>query len=163
MTDVDPRVEVVCRALEHHWYGEGGSSLDPVHLMDAMVAVTALDAYDKTHHVDASPSIDATHLAHQREWSRQTFGPGARLLGILDHIHKELLEIEGDPSDLGEWVDVIILAFDGAWRAGWEPQQIIDAVKAKQARNEARAWPDWRGRSEDQAIEHDRALDGTAP
>ena len=101
-------------------------------------------------------SIDAEHLARQRQWSRETFGPGTRLLGVLDHIRKELAEIEADPTDLGEWVDVIILAFDGAWRAGWEPQQIIDAVKAKQARNEARVWPDWRGLSEDAAIEHDR-------
>jgi hypothetical protein len=104
-----------------------------------------------------SAVIDAAHLAHQREWSSETFGPGARTLGVTDHIRKELVEIEADPADLGEWVDVIILAFDGAWRAGWEPQQIIDAVKAKQARNEARIWPDWRTMSEDHAIEHDRS------
>ncbi len=103
--------------------------------------------------------IDAAHLAHQREWSEQTFGPGDRLHGVLDHIRKELGEIEADPTDLGEWVDVITLAFDGAWRAGWEPQQIIDAIKAKQAKNEARTWPDWRTMSADQAIEHDRSAD----
>ena len=104
--------------------------------------------------------IDADHLAHQREWSEETFGPGTRLLGVLDHIRKELAEIEADPTDLSEWVDVIILAFDGAWRAGWEPQQIIDAIKAKQAKNEARTWPDWRTMSADRAIEHDRSADG---
>lgn len=103
-------------------------------------------------------AIDAAHLARQREFSRRTFGPGARLRGVLDHIRKELLEIEADPTDIGEWVDVIILAFDGAWRAGWEPQQIIDAIKAKQAKNEARTWPDWRTASEDAAIEHDRTI-----
>jgi hypothetical protein len=103
--------------------------------------------------------IDAGHLAHQREWSTATFGPGQRTHGVLDHIRKELAEIEADPTDVTEWVDVIILAFDGAWRAGWEPQQIIDAIKAKQARNEARTWPDWRTMSEDQAIEHDRSGD----
>ena len=108
---------------------------------------------------EAAKAIDAEHLAHQREWSRATFGPGTRLLGVLDHIRKELAEIEADPTDLVEWVDVLILAFDGAWRAGWEPEQIIAAVKAKQARNEARTWPDWRGRSEDEAIEHDRTTD----
>ena len=100
--------------------------------------------------------IDANHLDHQRQWSTDTFGPGSRLLGVLDHIRKELAEIEADPTDLGEWVDVIILAFDGAWRAGWEPQQIIDAIKAKQAKNEARTWPDWRTMNTDEAIEHDR-------
>ena len=107
--------------------------------------------------VTATAVIDAAHLAHQRELSEATFGPGARLHGVLDHIRKELLEIEADPTDLAEWVDVIILAFDGAWRAGWEPQEIIDAIKAKQARNEARVWPDWRTMSPDKAIEHDRA------
>ena len=100
--------------------------------------------------------IDAAHLANQREWSERTFGPGARTAGVLDHIRKELAEIEADPTDLGEWVDVIILAFDGAWRAGWMPQHIIDAIKAKQARNEARVWPDWRTAPLNQAIEHDR-------
>lgn len=106
--------------------------------------------------------IDAAHLAHQREWSEATFGPGTRLHGVLDHIRKELTEIEADPADLGEWVDVIILAFDGAWRAGWEPQEIIDAILAKQFKNEGRTWPDWRTMSADEAIEHDRSKDAHA-
>ncbi|MCU1592444.1 MAG: hypothetical protein JWP11_3700 [Frankiales bacterium] len=105
------------------------------------------------------PAIDAEHLAHQREWSERTFGPGPRTKGVLDHIRKELAEIEADPSDVTEWVDVVILALDGAWRAGWEPQEIIDAIKAKQAKNEARTWPDWRTMSADRAIEHDRSQD----
>jgi len=100
--------------------------------------------------------IDAEHLWRQKQWSIRTFGPAKRTLGVLDHIRKELAEIEADPDDLGEWVDVIILAFDGAWRHGWEPQQTIDAIVAKQTRNEARSWPGWRTMSEDVAIEHDR-------
>ena len=104
-------------------------------------------------------AIDAAHLARQRDWSRATFGPGTRLLGVLDHIRKELDEIEAAPHDVEEWVDVIILAFDGAWRAGWEPEQIIAAIKAKQAKNEARTWPDWRTASPDRAIEHVRPTD----
>jgi hypothetical protein len=54
----------------------------------------------------------------QREWSEATFGPGVRTLGVTNHIRKELEEIEKDPHDLNEWTDVIILAFDGAWRSG---------------------------------------------
>lgn len=104
-------------------------------------------------------AIDASHLARQRFWSQNTFGPGTRLNGVLDHIRKELLEIEADPTDLGEWVDVIILAFDGAWRAGWEPQEIINAIKVKQLKNESRTWPDWRTMSPDVAIEHDRSAE----
>lgn len=101
--------------------------------------------------------IDAAHLANQREWSTKTFGPGRRTLGIINHIRKELAEIEADPTDLTEWADVIILGFDGAWRAGWEPQQILDAIINKQAKNETRTWPDWRTVSEDSVIEHDRS------
>ena len=94
------------------------------------------------------------HLARQKAFSERTFGPGARTKGIVDHIRKELREIEDAPSDIMEWVDVIILAFDGAWRAGWAPQDIVDAIAAKQARNEKRRWPDWRTADPDKAIEH---------
>lgn len=96
------------------------------------------------------------HLRRQREWSERTFGPGPRVFGIIDHIRKELREIRSNPTDLSEWIDVTILALDGAWRAGYSPEQIWEALKAKQANNEARAWPDWRTMPTDKAIEHDR-------
>jgi hypothetical protein len=101
-----------------------------------------------------SSAIDKEHLEHQRLWSGQTFGPGGRTQGVIDHIRKELIEIENEPTDLMEWVDLLILAFDGAWRAGWEPQEIIDAIKYKQSINEQRTWPDWRTAEPDKAIEH---------
>lgn len=100
------------------------------------------------------------HLQRQRDFSLKTFGPGPRTKGVVDHIRKELAEIEADPADIMEWVDVIILAFDGAWRAGWEPQAIVDAIVAKQTKNEARQWPDWRTADPDKAIEHVRAEGG---
>lgn len=96
------------------------------------------------------------HLTRQREFSDRTFGPGARTAGVVDHIRKELREIEAKPDDLSEWIDVVILGLDGAWRAGYSPKQIIDALIAKQARNEARTWPDWRTQPTDRAIEHVR-------
>lgn len=99
------------------------------------------------------------HLARQAAFSLATFGPGSRAKGVVDHIRKELCEIEADPADLKEWVDVIILALDGAWRTGATPQQIIDAIVAKQVKNEGRAWPDWRNADPDKAIEHDRSVD----
>jgi len=112
---------------------------------------------------DTAPALAVfdliAHLRGQREWSARTFGPSRRTRGVLDHIRKELGEIERAPLDLSEWIDVVILAFDGAWRAGHEPEQIAWALSEKQARNEARTWPDWRGRPEDEAIEHDRAAD----
>lgn len=88
--------------------------------------------------------------------SEATFGPGRRTEGVVDHIRKELIEVLEAPDDLKEWVDVIILAFDGAWRTGAGSQEIIDAIKAKQSKNEARQWPDWRTASPGQAIEHIR-------
>jgi hypothetical protein len=97
------------------------------------------------------------HLARQAAWSEKTFGPGARTAGVCDHIRKELLEIEADPLDLAEWVDVVILALDGAWRCGGKPDQIIVGIAAKQAKNEGRNWPDWRTADPNKAIEHDRS------
>jgi hypothetical protein len=100
------------------------------------------------------------HLTRQREFSERTFGPGVRTKGVVDHIRKELIEIEAKPDDLSEWVDVILLALDGAWRTGHTPQQICEGMTAKQVKNEARTWPDWRTADPNKAIEHDRSKDG---
>ena len=110
----------------------------------------------------ATSALDAAHFARQIAFSERTFGPGPRTAAILDHIRKELDEVAENPADLGEWVDVMILAADGAWRAGHQPQAIIDAVIAKQARNETRTWPDWRTAEPGKAIEHDRSGDTAA-
>lgn len=100
--------------------------------------------------------IDAAHLQRQRDWSTKTFGPGDRTYGIMKHIEKEFDEIVNDPTDAKEWIDVAILALDGAWRAGLEPQEIIDALIEKQSINEKRTWPDWRQFTYGEAIEHVR-------
>ncbi|WP_316207572.1 dATP/dGTP pyrophosphohydrolase domain-containing protein [Bradyrhizobium sp. SZCCHNR3118] len=98
------------------------------------------------------------HLYRQRAFSRATFGPGARTKGVIDHIKKELVEIEKAPTDLMEWVDVILLALDGAWRAGYTPHQIVESILLKQSKNELRDWPDWRTADPDKAIEHVRLI-----
>ena len=97
------------------------------------------------------------YYSRQIEWSRETFGPALRTGGVIDHIRKELKEIEADPHDLSEWVDVIILAMDGFWRHGGTATDLMPRLLAKQRKNMARAWPDWRTMSEDRAIEHDRS------
>lgn len=99
--------------------------------------------------------IDAAHIARQINFSVKTFGPGNRTQGVIDHIRKELEEVEKDP-DGDEWKDIIILAIDGFWRAGYYPQEIIDLVVAKQEENEQRTWPDWRTAEPGKAIEHVR-------
>lgn len=108
---------------------------------------------------DGAPAafVMRAHLQRQREWSERTFGPGARAAGVIDHIRKELREIEAAPGDLEEWIDVVILALDGAWRSGASPDQIIAQLVGKQTKNEARKWPDWRTMSPDKAIEHEPA------
>lgn len=89
-------------------------------------------------------------------WSRETFGPGRRTAGVIDHIKKELAEIEADPGDVHEWCDVVLLAMDGAARAGFTGEDFRAALVAKQFRNTMRSWPDWRMMPSDKAIEHDR-------
>lgn len=101
------------------------------------------------------------HLRRQMAFSAKTFGPGSRVQGVCDHIRKELIEVEDDGGPLAEWVDVILLALDGAWRSGATPEQIAEAITAKQARNETRVWPDWRTAPVGKAIEHDRAEEAT--
>lgn len=101
------------------------------------------------------------YVRAQKEWSERTFGPGMRTKGVVAHIQKELEEILEAPHDLSEWIDVIILGIDGAWRTGATPEQVAAALGEKQGRNFRRAWPDWRTMSEDQAIEHDRSTDAS--
>lgn len=98
-------------------------------------------------------------IRREWEWSQRTFGPGMRTKGICEHIRKELTEIEKSPHDLIEWIDVIILALDGYKRHGGDPAMIMTLLNEKQKIIFARVWPDWRGRSEDEAIEHDRSED----
>lgn len=52
------------------------------------------------------------HLKRQMAWSHATFGPGERTAGVIDHIRKELVEVEQGDGDASEWVDVVILALD---------------------------------------------------
>jgi len=103
------------------------------------------------------------HLRRQIEFSGRTYGPGDRTSGVCDHIRKELAEVQADAAagvpTLPEWVDVIILSFDGAWRSGATPEQIVAAIEAKQTKNEGRKWPDWRTAEPGKAIEHDRSTD----
>ncbi len=96
------------------------------------------------------------HLERQRAFSLKAFGPGERTNGILDHITKEIEEVREQPDDIMEWIDLILLALDGAWRAGFEPTEIARKLALKQSINEGRDWPDWRTADPQKAIEHKR-------
>jgi hypothetical protein len=88
------------------------------------------------------------HLERQRKWSEETFGPftadKAHIPGVIDHLREEIGEVEKEPTDVTEWIDVMILAMDGAMRMGFSPHEIAEALCNKQTKNESRKWPDWR-------------------
>lgn len=96
------------------------------------------------------------HIVKQRKFSIKTFGYGMRTKGITNHIRKELKEIEDNPEDLEEWIDVVILALDGAWRVGYSPEEIVKVLQQKLIKNKNRKWPDYKQFLEDQEIEHIR-------
>lgn len=98
-------------------------------------------------------------MLRERPWSIETFGPAMRTTGIINHIKKELVEVEKNPHDLIEWLDIVILALDGYWRHGGDPLMVMTLLNAKQQKLFARKWPDWRTMGEDEAIEHDRSHD----
>ena len=96
-------------------------------------------------------------VGRQIRFSREAFGPPERgTEGIVKHIRKELEEIEADPNDLEEWIDVIILGMDGAWRSGFSPREVAEALVQKMDKNERRSWPDYNGVPEGEPIEHIR-------
>jgi len=94
------------------------------------------------------------HLKSQIEWSYDTFGPDQRSNGVLDHITKEVEEVRQDPSDIEEWIDIALLALDGAWRAGYSPIDICNALAEKLRKNKTRSWPDWKESDPNKAMEH---------
>ena len=110
-----------------------------------------------------------THLHRQAAWSHANFGPGRRTGGVVDHVREELIEIE-DAAEyekrVVEWADVVILGCDGLLReiATELPHLTFDQVAERAVKtivkkmldNERRRWPDWRGKSEDEPINHIR-------
>jgi Protein of unknown function (DUF550) len=96
------------------------------------------------------------YLSKQMRWSLETFGPGRRTHAILDHLARESCEVLAAPDDGMEWVDIVILGLDGAWRAGFTPAQVERMLVSKQDVNMLRRWPDWRSVDPRKAIEHVR-------
>jgi Protein of unknown function (DUF550) len=99
------------------------------------------------------------YLRRHLEWGHAMFGTpadGRGPLGPLDHLKKEIKEIEESPNDLEEWIDAIILSIDGFLRAGGKVTMVLPLLFAKQAKNGLRDWPDWRKVDPNKAIEHVR-------
>ena len=93
------------------------------------------------------------HLIRQMAFSHATFGPGERTGMVIDHIRKELIEVEEANGEAEEWVDVVLLALDGMTRrlaycggpGRRDPELVADTVcnmiEGKQSRNEGRNGP----------------------
>lgn len=96
------------------------------------------------------------YIADQARWARGTFGPDRPVAGVVDHMVKEMVEIQEDPTDPYEYIDMIILSLDALSRLHYKPGDIADMLYGKFARNVARKWPDWRTADPDKAIEHVR-------
>lgn len=99
----------------------------------------------------------STLLHRQREWSLAIFGPSGSFRNeqILAHLRKELAEIEAEPADLVEWCDLILLACDGYWRNGGQPEHLMRDLLAKQAINRERKW----ARTDEGTMEHVREVE----
>ena len=65
-----------------------------------------------------------TLLQEQRKFSVSAFGPAPRLLGVLNHLKKELAEVRSAPGDITEWADCFLLCIDGSMRAGGDARHI---------------------------------------
>lgn len=139
-----------CPACGHHW-----EEADPWAVVRAWWGAGAWEGSEAVRDTTL-----AAYVYRHRDWSARTFGePKERdgRAGVLDHLRRELAEVEaaiGSPGELEEWVDVATLAIDGAWRSGASPSDVARALEAKQRKNMAREWPDWRQVPEGQAIEH---------
>jgi hypothetical protein len=94
------------------------------------------------------------YLDRHKLWSMDALGLGPHTAALIEHITTELNEIRADPLDLEEWIDIIILAIDGAWRAGHTSAAIQDALFAKQRKNIARRWPDPATHPPDRHFQH---------
>ena len=75
-------------------------------------------------------------LQTQKEASLKTFGSKGRTPGLKTHIKEELKEIDEDnPDEFEEWMDVAILAFEGAlMQADGDVIGVADALLRRQKR-----------------------------
>lgn len=97
------------------------------------------------------------HIERQKRWSEMAFGPIKsvdRTNGVLDHMTKEIEEVRKNPKDTEEWIDLMMLSIDGAWRNGATPEEIAYTLEMKLKKNMRREWPDWREADPEKAIEH---------
>ena len=116
-------------------------------------------------HVPQSLNEFQNMMANAHNWSLNTFGPGPRMEGVLDHIAKESEEVALSGGSGDEWIDLVILSIDGFLREKTQRWGLSrhDAVAEllrmwaeKTEINMARDWPDFRTMDPNKAVEHVR-------
>lgn len=113
---------------------------------------------DYTYKMDyAYPRLDEMLDVHS-EWALLTFGPMTeeKRKGIIKHLRKELDEVEEDPTDPKEWIDVMILAIHGLFTLGLDGSDVLEDYFNKMLDNFEREWPDWRTADPTEPLEHVR-------
>lgn len=93
-------------------------------------------------------------LKRQFEFSQRVFGAGPKTEQILRHISRQSVDTiaRGNPTE--EWVDIMILAMDGALRSGSTPYEIAGLLEYKMTVNEAREWPKLEDQVMDEPVHH---------
>ena len=128
--------------LAHYKKWAGQPIDDRPLLLDLDEFVRFLDAVGET--LRSQTGLDLISLEADRvAWSRQTF-PDATAMGCLEHVRKEITEIEealrqGLPVAV-EYADAIMLLLDSAARAGIDCRQVLQAYKDKIEVNKKRNW-----------------------
>ena len=80
-------------------------------------------------------------IADIMAWQAATF-PNQSRAGAIAHARAELIEIEQNPGDLSEPVDLIFMAIDIARRDGHTADEVAEALAVKLAINKSRTWVD---------------------
>ena len=74
-------------------------------------------------------------------WANSQFGDRTgNPFGVLNHLHRELIELENNPTDVEEMADVMMLTIEIAAIMGWTMTDVFDATLMKLARNKKRTW-----------------------
>lgn len=113
---------------ERNWFAieaiqNDDAYVDILHLFDWNTLKSSLLGVE----IQEEPEFDLIgHLKRQYAFSEKAFGPSTSTEGIKKHIQSEIEEIRKDPSDIYEWIDVLILAIDAARREGMTVEEVAD-------------------------------------
>ena len=100
------------------------------HLLDA----THAHLLDAMHGNALGELQDRVILFQRRNFPDQT------LAAKLEHLRREVVELQDNPRDLSEWADVFILILGSANKAGLAAPELIALAHEKMAINENRKW-----------------------